>query len=182
MFRFGLTSLRAGCDLTDVIIELTCQADDRTGINECAAAAGTSHGRFFKFPGSSSSCLTTGPPAIGPQVDATDVILYLSDTPAGGSDDLAFPDGTYSNVTVYWAGSGPYPGPTVPAGVTVSTDIEEFESKRLDWLNAHGCELDYSICSWKAATTVPALGPLGVAALAALLGAVGAARRRRQIS
>lgn len=65
-----------------------------------------------------------------------DSCIFLVDTlSANGPNNMRFPEGTYRNVTLIWAGEGDYPAP-VPEGVTLSRDRSVWERARKSWFEA----------------------------------------------
>ena len=98
------------------------------------------NGKFWKWPGSSSDCTPR------PVLDMRNVVLRIDAVPAS-DDGLVFPPGgSYSNVTLVWAGPGSYPE-DVPGGVTVTTDISVWDDARAAWLDAHGCDANGDSCT-----------------------------------
>jgi hypothetical protein len=55
----------------------------------------------------------------------------------GGKTAMAFPPGTYTNVTVVWRGAGDYPV-ALPRGVRMTRDVTVWTKARQAWLTAHG--------------------------------------------
>jgi hypothetical protein len=49
----------------------------------------------------------------------------------------AWPSGSYNNVTFVWTGNGSYPG-NLPAGVTLSRDVNVWNNAKAAWLARHG--------------------------------------------
>jgi hypothetical protein len=77
-----------------------------------------------------------------------DSIFYLKEVPEGSTSNMAFPDGTYRNVTVILGHDFDgdkdgnvrdldYPLP-LPRGVTVTRDVSIFTHARNHWLASHG--------------------------------------------
>jgi hypothetical protein len=115
------------------LVRMVCQADSRSD-NSCTV--GTSHAQLFKQSEGS-----------GP-VDIRDTIFLVPSLSANGPGPMAFPKGTYSNVTLIWLGGGPYPGRLPATGVRVTNDISIWNNARAKWLADHGCTADGSRCSF----------------------------------
>ncbi len=82
---------------------------------------GRAPGMIFKWAGSSG------------RVEMHDCILTMDAISINGPDEMRFPPGTYENVTLVWAGEGPYPVP-LPSGVSVTTDVDVWRKARASWI------------------------------------------------
>ena len=122
-----------------------CQADDRN-MNETSCPAGMNIGQLDKGSG---DCRL--------RVDMQDSVIMMESARAGD----AFAAGTYRNVTLVWAGRGPWPGAPLPAGVNLTTNRANYERAKTSWLRRHGCDPSGNNCRYlqhdKINQTPPAL-------------------------
>lgn len=110
----------------DSVVWLHCTPDRRVDENASSCPDGPngvrqSTGSVFKWREGSGT------------VRMERVVLRIDGTPAASLKAMAFPDGTYEDVTIVWTGPGPYPAP-VPPGVTVTTELAAWERARAAWL------------------------------------------------
>lgn len=74
------------------------------------------------------------------QVNMTDCVVFMEGIPLGGPGVPTFPPGTYTRVTLLYA--GPTASIQIPTGMTMFTDKAQcddiWQSERTSWLNAHG--------------------------------------------
>ncbi len=107
-------------------------------VQDCLIHVGSEDlgGRPWKWPGSSSSCTPT------PILDVRDTVFRIDRAHDGTMD---WPDGNYQNVTVVWLGGGDFPVP-LPAGVSVTDDVEVWDTARSAWLERHGCDAKGDLC------------------------------------
>jgi hypothetical protein len=99
---------------------------DATGDPPAAGSIidGTGHGQLFKWSAQAN------------RLHIKNSIFFVPGLSVNGTASMTFPAGTTAtNSTLVWLGSGPY---TVPAGMTVSTDINVWNNARNAWLTAHG--------------------------------------------
>ena len=113
----------------DSVVWLSCQPDMRGSKNKssCPNTPGglrQSAGEVFKWRAGSG------------RVRMERVVVRIDGTPVGGAGSMAWPAGTYRDVTVIWTGEGAYPS-EVPPGVSVTTDIEVWQAARRQWLDRH---------------------------------------------
>lgn len=114
------------------LIYLKCMPDDRTSVAQCPGSQ-DAVGQLLKLGASSE----------GLPIHFKDVIIRVDSVSKNGSSAMAFNqygNATYDNVTVVWLGDGPWPGPDMPAGVTVTTDMSVWNDNRNAWFAAHGCD------------------------------------------
>lgn len=91
---------------------------------------GDAHGHFFKW---------TNNPTSGKLI-VRNSILLAAEVSYSGRNTMGFPDGAVAeNVTLVWLGEGDFPT-SLPPGVTVTKDIQVWESARSAWLKRHGYE------------------------------------------
>ena len=154
----------------DSYFELICQLDTRSGMNKCTGTTDKSHSGLWKFPGSSSGC--TGSGFTGPKLRLEGTVwIKVPDVPADGPDQLRWPgnpaEPSYgdleiapgADVRVFWANDvRQYPW-TVPAGVrllqgTVAARV--FDDAVVAWRDAHGCNADFTHCTWNSVGGPPA--------------------------
>ncbi|MGI9436191.1 MAG: hypothetical protein ACR2Q4_15435 [Geminicoccaceae bacterium] len=100
------------------------------------AVSGRGGGRMWKWPGSSSSCDPE------PILEVRDTIFRVDLENKGA---MEFPEGTYENTMLVWLGGGEFPA-EVPPGVTVTNDIQVWQSARTGWLSRHRCDANGDIC------------------------------------
>jgi hypothetical protein len=116
----------------DSLVHIACMPDDRTskstgGCPPSASGLRQTTGQLWKREAWSGA------------LHVKNLVARIDGTPASGVKDMDFPTGngsTYENLTIVWAGKGPYPRP-VPAGVTVTTDLGVWDAARSAWLSAH---------------------------------------------
>ena len=93
-------------------------------------------GRLFKWPNANATCTPE------PRLDIRDSLFRVDHWPL----EAEFPLGTFDNVTIVWTGNGSIPV-QIPAGVTVTTDLNVWLDARRDWLEAYGCDLAGNSCN-----------------------------------
>lgn len=121
-----VTERRKELYVHDSVVWLHCTPDDRTDENRSSCPDGPgglrqSTGAIFKWREGSGT------------VRMERVVIRVDGTPAASLKAMTFPEGSYEDVTIVWAGPGPYPAP-VPPGVTVTTDLAIWERARTAWL------------------------------------------------
>lgn len=121
----------------NALVRLECMAyadrDDGQPTRSCGP--GTAVGQLWKW----------GPNA--GDVVVKDSIFLVPSLSVNGPRSMAFPRGTYSNVTLIWLGRGNYPAP-LPRGVTVTNQAAIWTKARAAWLAAHGCTQDGNDCAF----------------------------------
>ena len=115
----------------DSLIRHICMPDPRDKNNGCGSKTGT--GELFK---SGSNCKL--------KVNMKDTVI-LKEGARKGDDFLP---GTYSNVTLIWAGGGSWPGGKLPPGVKLTTDKTVWNKARADWIKRHGCDSKAENCTF----------------------------------
>lgn len=93
-------------------------------------------GRPWKWPGSSSSCTPM------PILDVRNTVFRIDRAHSGTMD---WPEGTFQKVTVVWLGGGDFPVP-LPAGVSITDDVQVWDAARSKWLERHGCDANGNFC------------------------------------
>ncbi|MDA7920847.1 hypothetical protein N9B73_03735 [Verrucomicrobiales bacterium] len=69
-------------------------------------------------------------------VEVKNCIFRWDEMTSSGPTLMTFPKGTYEKVTLIWLGEGDYPKP-LPEGVTLSRDLNIWESAKAEWLTRH---------------------------------------------
>jgi hypothetical protein len=67
------------------------------------------------------------------RVDVKNTVFRMDAATFNDKDDMAFPPGTYENVTLVWLGEDDYPTP-LPEGVTVTRDLSKWQKARHSWI------------------------------------------------
>ena len=134
------TLVDAKWDIDGLLLHLGCKPDTRgsgeiyRGPGSCPA--GTSVAQVFK----TSGCIGS--------ITMKNSVIRLDAVGNGGPDQMRWLPGTYENVTLVWRGPGAYPGPALPRGVTLTTDINAWNNARAAWLARNGCSDTTKTCSW----------------------------------
>ena len=68
------------------------------------------------------------------RVDVKDCTFRMDAMSFNGAADMLFPPGSYENVTLVWLAGIPYPQ-ALPDGVTLSTDIADWQGARQAWID-----------------------------------------------
>ena len=114
----------------DSVIGLRCgpYTQDVGGAKDPNSCNGTTTGvgSFFK----------TGPG--GPTVTCKNTVFMTPSKNEGGTGQMDFPPGSYTNCKLVWLGGGAYPGVVRP-GLTVSTNKADYDAARSVWLARNGC-------------------------------------------
>ena len=122
--------------IRDTMVRLDCKPDDRS---DTSCGPGASLGQLFKW---TTAC---NPP---PVVDIADTIFRVDDISRNGAGPMAFPPGTYKNVTLIYLGQGSYPGKLPASGVTETKDVALWDAARARWLQRHGCDAKGESCTF----------------------------------
>tara|TARA_R110000850_G_scaffold209705_5_gene335721 strand:- start:140 stop:976 length:837 start_codon:yes stop_codon:yes gene_type:complete len=67
-------------------------------------------------------------------VDVKDCVFVMEGMSINGPEDMAFPPGSYENVTLIWLGPGNYPS-RLPFGVSQTNDITIWENAKRAWID-----------------------------------------------
>ncbi len=130
----------ANITIEDSLVRLGCQPyrGDMKGNKDPNSCNGrtTGSGQLFK----------TG--AGGPTVNIKNTVFLVESRNEGGIPQMNFPRGTYENVTLVWLGGGAYPGALPATGVTVTNDINVWNTAKAAWLSAHGCDANGDSCAF----------------------------------
>jgi hypothetical protein len=114
------------------LFSIICVADDRLD-GSCGADRSASN--LFKWSGA----------ADGVTIEMTDSIVRYEARSGNGWNAMKFLPGTYRNVIFVWdpEQSGlTYTGPSMPPGVTFTTDTSVWTNAKAKWLQVHGCTSD----------------------------------------
>ena len=127
--------------ISNTLISVICVADDRPDgsdrrdpraarRNNCGSNRSAS--MPFKWSGAAS----------GVGVEMTDSIVRFEARSRNGWRSMRWLPGTYRNVVLVWdpVTSGmTYEGPSLPAGVRLTTDASVWTRAKAEWLRVHGC-------------------------------------------
>ena len=72
----------------------------------------------------------------GGTVEVENTLFRVDGMSATGPTSMAFPKGTYKDVTLVWLGKGDYPA-AVPPGVKVTRDVSVWDKAKADWFKRH---------------------------------------------
>lgn len=159
--KMGL-SLRSGRDsrgdsfgsgvvpIRDSLIDIICVADDRPDGSDRRDAAKARRNNCG--PGRSTSwAFKWGGDASATKVDVSNTVIRLNGRNRNGWKANQWPPGTYRDVTLVWdpATHGMvYDGPSLPAGVTLTTDRTVWDEAKTKWLTRHGCSEADRTCTF----------------------------------
>lgn len=127
--------------IQDSVIGFACKPDPRTD---------DYHGEGACPEGSSTNFMLKLLRTSMPEITMSNTVIHHPAVPRSGRSALCMPnEGHYSNVTVVWTGSIPYPCALPPdGGISLTQDITVYERARASWLRRHGCKPDGTDCAF----------------------------------